>query len=100
MNQFNRKMYEEFKSLAVDDASVTSGLSVEILFGFYEAVHLTGFSREDISRDFVTLARKLATDGTNVGLSRLEATIKNPHLKPMVGNILHSLSGTLSHKAA
>ncbi|KAF8422037.1 hypothetical protein EV426DRAFT_575423 [Tirmania nivea] len=92
LNQFNRKMYEDFKSFAIDDAAATGGLSLEILFGFYEAIHVTGSPRDELTRDFVELARRLATNGSNVGLSRLENTLNNPNLRPEVGKPLRGLA--------
>lgn len=92
LNQFNRKLYEDFKSFAMDDAPTTGGLSLEILFGFYEAIHVNGSPRDEMTRDFVDLARRLAENGSNVGLSRLESTLNNPTLKPEVGKSLRCLT--------
>ena len=85
-------MYDDFKSFAMDDASTTSCLSLEILFGFYEAIHVTGSPRDEMTRDFVDLARRLAASGSNIGLSRLESTLNNPTLKPEVGKSLRGLA--------
>lgn len=92
LNQFNRNMYEDFKSFAMNDASATSGLSLEILFGFYEAIHVSGSPREEITRDFVDLAQKLAGNGSNVGLLRLQHTMNNPNVRGDMGKSLRDLA--------
>lgn len=91
MDHFNRKMYDEFKSFAMEDALVTSGKTLEILFGFYESTHIAGFPSEELSHDFVEMAYKGIGNGTNLGVHKLEAAIQNPHVNPSVRDLLQRL---------
>lgn len=92
MDHFNRKMYDEFKSFAMEDGPVAFGKSLEILFGFYESIHVAGFPSEKLSQDFVELAHKCIENGMNLGMLRLEATLQNPHVKPAVRDSLLRLN--------
>lgn len=98
MKHFNRKMYDEFKLLAMEDAHTTSGKSLDLLFGFYEAIHLSGSPPEDVSRDFVDLSQKSVESGSKIGVLRLENTLNNLHLKPTMRNVLQGLVSTTLKK--
>ena len=56
---FNRKVYEEFKALAIEDTQITTGKSVEYLLEFFGAVCTTlEAPRPEFIRDFVDLVEK------------------------------------------
>ncbi|KAF8474778.1 hypothetical protein BDZ91DRAFT_789049 [Kalaharituber pfeilii] len=100
MKNFNRQMYEEFKTLTLEDAQTTSGKSLEFLFGYYEAVHNHGSPHEDVSRDFVELAQKLKDDGWATGKTHLDATIESAQVNPTTKTVLEKLRNLRSDRSS
>ncbi|KAL7272182.1 hypothetical protein RUND412_005030 [Rhizina undulata] len=78
--RFNGIMYNEFKTLSLQDAEVFARVGLEYLFQFYEEAIMMGQFSQELIRDFIALAKKDGKNGYATGPDKLKASLANPAL--------------------
>lgn len=81
LDKFNGRIYEEFKSLALEDANLSVRFGLEHLFKFYEDLLKEREQIHDsLIQDFIILAKKDAKNGKGFGPEKLASVLGSSRL--------------------
>lgn len=97
--KFNGRMYNEFKTYALGDADLSVRYGLECLFKFYEeSLKERENFHSSLIQDFVTLVKKDARNGHQLGSDKLKSLLGNSRLSAENKHNLEALidSETLS----